>query len=78
MLNDIYGISQKWSAANPVILVRSWRKFLSDLEEDDLHVFCNEEISKSEILDVVCFENIDEETLKNGYRVMRVKWASST
>jgi hypothetical protein len=24
------------------------------------------------------FENINEETLKNGYRVMRVKWASST
>jgi hypothetical protein len=24
------------------------------------------------------FENINEETLKNGYRVMRVKWAFST
>jgi hypothetical protein len=23
------------------------------------------------------FENINEETIKNGYRVMHVKWASS-
>jgi hypothetical protein len=38
--------------------------------------------SKSIILDVVCgmrcFENINEGTLKNDYRAMRVKWASST
>jgi hypothetical protein len=43
--------------------------------------FSNEEFSMSEILDMVCamssFENINEET-KNGYRVMHVKWASST
>jgi hypothetical protein len=67
---------------NPVTLVRSRWKLLPDLEESDLQGFPNEVISKSEILDMVCavtnFENINEETLKNGYRVMRVKWASST
>jgi hypothetical protein len=44
--------------------------------------FPNKEIRKSEILDSVyvmrSFENINEEMLKNGYRVMRVKWASIT
>jgi hypothetical protein len=46
-----------------------------------LQGFLNKEICKSEILDMVyamrSFENINEETLKNSYRVMRVKWASS-
>jgi hypothetical protein len=59
---------------NPVTLVRSWRKLLPDLE-DDLQRFPNEEISKSEIFDVVCAmssENIDEEMLKNGCTMMYV------
>jgi hypothetical protein len=47
-----------------------------------LQGFPNEEISKSEILDMVCavrsFEYIYKETLKNGCTVMCVKWASST
>jgi hypothetical protein len=30
----IYSISQAWSYVNPVMLVRSWRKLLPDLEED--------------------------------------------
>jgi hypothetical protein len=42
-----------------------------------LQGFPNEEISKSEITDMVSamrsFEDIKQETLKNGYRVMRVK-----
>jgi hypothetical protein len=62
-------------------MVRSWRKLLPDLEDDDLQGFPDEEISKSEILDTVCavrsFGNVDEITLKNGYRVMRVKGTSS-
>jgi hypothetical protein len=64
-----------------VTLVRSWRKLLPDLEEDDLQGFPNKKISKSEIPDMACamrsFENIKEEA-ENGYRVMSVKWASST
>jgi hypothetical protein len=46
------------------MLGQSWRKFLPDLEEEDLQGFLNEELSKPEILDLVCvmrdFENIDE------------------
>jgi hypothetical protein len=50
-------------------------------------VFCQssfvDSIGKSEILEMVyavrSFENINEETLKNGYRVMiSVRWASIT
>jgi hypothetical protein len=56
---------------NPLTLVRSWRKHLADLEADDVQGFPNKEISKSETLNMVCamrsFENINEETLKNGY-----------
>jgi hypothetical protein len=59
-----------------------WTELLSDLEDDDLLGFPNKEISKSVILDMVCamrsFENINKEMLKNGYRVMPVKWAPST
>jgi hypothetical protein len=44
---------------NPVMLVRSWRKLLPDLG------FHNEEINKSEILDMVfavrSFEIVDED-----------------
>jgi hypothetical protein len=39
---------------NPVTQVRSWRKLFPDLEEDYLQGFPNEEICKSEILDMVC------------------------
>jgi hypothetical protein len=46
-----------------------------------LQGFSNEEISKSEILDMVCairsFENIDTEMFKNCCTVILVKWASS-
>jgi hypothetical protein len=67
---------------NPVTLVRSWRKLLPDVEKGDLQDFPNEEISKSKSLDMVYamrnFENINEEMLKNGYRVIHMKWASST
>jgi hypothetical protein len=55
---------------------------LPDLEEEDVQGFLNKEISKSEILDVVCttrnFGNINEETLNNAYREMGTKWTSST
>jgi hypothetical protein len=65
-----------------VTLLQLWRKLLPDLEEDDLQGFPNEGIGKSDILHMVfamrSFENINEETLKNGYSVMSVKWASST
>jgi hypothetical protein len=81
-LDAIYDVSRSWSSVNTVTLVRSWRKLLSYLEENDLRSFSNEEINKSEILNLVCsmrsFENITEITLKNGYRVIHVKWASST
>jgi hypothetical protein len=52
VLGTIYGLSRAWSSMNPVMLVQSWRKLLPDLE-DDMHSFPNEEISKSEILDMV-------------------------
>jgi hypothetical protein len=68
LLDAIYSVSWAWSSMNPVMLVRSWRKLLPDLEqhddEDDLQGFPNEEISKFEILYMVCamrsFVNIDE------------------
>jgi hypothetical protein len=41
VLDTIYGVAQAWSSVNP------------DLEHDDLRGFPNEEISKSEILDMV-------------------------
>jgi hypothetical protein len=70
VLDAINGVSWAWSSMNPVMLVRSWRKRLPDLEEDDLQGFPNEEIRKSEILDMVCamrsFKNINEETMKNS------------
>jgi hypothetical protein len=37
-----YGISQAWSPVNPAMLIRSWRKLLSDLE-DDLQGFSDKE-----------------------------------
>jgi hypothetical protein len=46
------------------MLVLSCGKLLTDLEEEDLHS-PNKEISRSEVLDMVCavrsFENISEE-----------------
>jgi hypothetical protein len=59
----IYSISWAWCSVNPVTLVLSWKKLLSDV--DDLQGFPNEEISKSVILDMECtmrsFEDIDED-----------------
>jgi hypothetical protein len=81
-LDAVYGAPQARSSVDPVMLVLSRRKLLPDLEEDDLQGFPNDRISKSNILDMVCakrsFENINEEMLNNGYRVMSVNWASST
>jgi hypothetical protein len=69
VLDLIYGTSWAWSSVNPVMLVQLWRKLLSDLEENDLRGFPNEEISKSEIPVMVCamrsFENFNKETTKN-------------
>jgi hypothetical protein len=64
VLDAIYGVPRAWSFVNPVMLVRSCRKLLSDLEDDDLQGFPNREISKSEILGMVCamksFENVNK------------------
>jgi hypothetical protein len=54
VVDAIYSVSQAWSFVNPVMLVQSWRKLLSVLEDDDFQGFPGEEISKSEILDMVC------------------------
>jgi hypothetical protein len=78
----IYDVSQAWSSMNPVMLVRSLKKHLPDLEQDDLHHFPNEVISKSEILDTVyatrSSENVNKDNVEDGYKVMHVNWASST
>jgi hypothetical protein len=39
VLDAIYGISWAWSSMNPAMLVRSWRKLVSDPEEDNLKGF---------------------------------------
>jgi hypothetical protein len=69
VLDAIYGASRTWSSVNAATLVRSRRKLLPDLEEDDLQGFCNEEISKSEILDLMCamrsFERVDEKNIED-------------
>jgi hypothetical protein len=39
---------------NPGMLVRARKKLLPDLENEDMQGFPNKEISKSEILDMVC------------------------
>jgi hypothetical protein len=67
VLDAIHGISWVWSSVNPATLVQSWRKLVPDLEEDDLQGFPKEEISKSEILDMVCAD----------HRVIRMNWAFS-
>jgi hypothetical protein len=68
VLDAIYGVSQAWFSVNPGMLVRLWRKLLTDIEGDDLQGFPNEEISKSKILDMVCamrrFENIDKDIVE--------------
>jgi hypothetical protein len=43
VLDAVYGVSRGWSSMNPVTLVRSWRKLIPNLEEDDLQGFSNEE-----------------------------------
>jgi hypothetical protein len=60
-------LSWEWSSGNPVTLVRSWRKLLPDLEDDDLQGFPKEEISKSEILDMVhvCYEKFSKHQRSN-------------
>jgi hypothetical protein len=79
VLDAIYRVSWAWSSVNPVMLVQLWRKLLPYLEEDDFKSFPNEEVSKSKILDMVCFwKKNNEGMLKNDYRLMCVKWASST
>jgi hypothetical protein len=63
MLDEIYGISWTLSSTSPVILVQLWRKFLPDL---DLQGFPIEEISKYEILDLVCAVRGSENVYKNS------------
>jgi hypothetical protein len=64
----LYAVYLWHSFVNPGTLVRSWRKILPDLEQDDLQGFPNEEISKSKILDMVCamrsFENINKDNVE--------------
>jgi hypothetical protein len=48
-----------------VTLVLSWRKLLPDIEEGNLQCFPNEEISKSEVLDMVCAIR-SSENINNG------------
>jgi hypothetical protein len=64
VLDTVYGVSQAWSSVNPGMLVQSWMKLLPDLEKDDLQGFPNTEISKPEILNIVCavrFYNTNED-----------------
>jgi hypothetical protein len=79
VLDAVYCITWVWSV-NPVMLVRLGRNLIPDLEEDNLQGFPNEEINKSEILDMVCamrsFENIDKNNIEECYRV--VYWSSRT
>jgi hypothetical protein len=51
-LDALYGLSWAWSCVKPGTLIRSWGKPFPDLL-DDLQGFPNEEINKSEILDMV-------------------------
>jgi hypothetical protein len=76
VLDAIYGLSLAWSSINPVKLVWIWRKLLPNLEDYDLQDLPNEEISKSEtdmVSAIWSFGNINEEMLKNDYRVVCVK-----
>jgi hypothetical protein len=51
------------------MLVHSWRKLFSDLEADDFQDFTNEEVKKSELIDLVDvskeFENTDDENIED-------------
>jgi hypothetical protein len=66
-VDTIYGIFRAQSSINQIMLIRSWRKLLSDLKDYDLQGFPNEEISKSKILDMVCamrsFKNVDKDNI---------------
>jgi hypothetical protein len=63
-------------------LFQSLKTLLPDLDDDDLHGFPYEAISKSKIVDMMCamtsFQNINEETLKNGYIIIHITWDSSS
>jgi hypothetical protein len=63
------------------MLVQWWKSLFPDLDDDDLQGLPNK-VSKSKIFDMACsmisFGNINEEMLKNDYRVMHVKWPAST
>jgi hypothetical protein len=54
VLDAMYSISWARSSVNPAMLVLSWTKLVPDLRGNDFQGFPNEEISKSEILDMVC------------------------
>jgi hypothetical protein len=62
VFDAIYAISQAWSSFYQVALVHSWMILLPVAEENNFHGFSTEEISKSEIRDILCamrsFENI--------------------
>jgi hypothetical protein len=68
MLEAVYSVSYAWSPMNPLLLVQSWRKLLPDTEECDLQGFPNNEISKSELFDMVgavrSSENVDKDNIE--------------
>jgi hypothetical protein len=64
LLDTIYSTSWASFSVTPVTMVQSWRKFLPDLDEDDLQGFPNKEFSKSKILDIVCAMRSSENTDK--------------
>jgi hypothetical protein len=72
VLDAIYSISRAWSSINPVMLVQSWGKLIPELEKDDLQGFPNKDMSKSNILDMVCamrsLKMFTKRMLKNGYK----------
>lgn len=64
VLDAIHGIFKAWADVKPQTLVRSWRKLLPDLEENDFNGFPDDDSSTTEIMTMVKvlqgFENVDE------------------
>jgi hypothetical protein len=74
VLDTVYDVSWPSSSANPVMLIRLYKKLLPALEEGELQDFHNE-ISKPEILDMKMLTKV---RLKKGYKVMHNNCVSST
>jgi hypothetical protein len=57
------------------------RKFVPDLENDNLQGFINDELNKFKFLDTMCavrsFRNVDKDNIKERLKVLHEKWASS-